>query len=87
MLQELSAEKIQYVPVVFSCYGRPHRLPKHAFACMADRAARRRGFADGSRLLLEAMSAVGVQIWHRAASMLWACRAEPSLEEIMPLFT
>ncbi len=69
---ELEAGGIEYRPIVFSCYGRPHPDAQRLVQSLARRLARRRGteaHIEERRLAAR----IGLQIWRRAARMLRHC--------------
>ena len=72
---ELEAGGIEYRPIVFSCYGRPHPDAQRLVQSLARRLARRRGteaHIEERRLAAR----IGLQIWRRAARMLRHCLPE-----------
>ena len=74
ILPELEADGVEYRPVVWSCWGRPHLGASAAVRSMAQAAARRHGAVGPRDLERRARQAVGVQLWKRAAQMAKACR-------------
>ena len=82
-LPQLEADGIRYLPVVFSCYGRPHPEAQAVLEALAGAAARRLGCVEAGVLLRRTRLAVGVQLWRRAAAMVRACVPAPrSLDEL-----
>ena len=65
----IANEGIEYRPLVFSCWGHSHsdvNVRWHKRRC-ADMAKSARDLSEQTR------SAIGVQLWHRAAQMVEAC--------------
>ncbi len=84
-LDALERQNIVYHPTVWSAFGRPHAATTRVIRAMARRAARRRGFASAQLLQRRAEAAISVEIWRRAARMVFACwpwhaDADPSAE-------
>jgi hypothetical protein len=69
----LADEGIEYRPLVWSCWGRPHCDANAALASMAAAASRRRGVATPEVLARRAKTLVGIQLWRRAAAMVASC--------------
>ena len=86
ILGEMSDEGIEYRPVAWTCWGRPHADAQAAVHSMSLAAARRRGDVDARDIERRARGAVGVQIWRRAAQMVSAClpRAHPDPARVLP---
>ena len=70
---DMRQQGLQYLPVVFSCYGRVHPDSRNVLERIAGQAARRLGVQDGQLLLRRARASIGVAIWRRAAAMARAC--------------
>jgi len=69
---ELNAAGIDYRPVIFSCFGRPHADAQRVLQTLARRQSRRRGteaHIEERRL----GARIGVEIWRRAARMVRQC--------------
>ena len=64
---ELDAEGITYVPVVWSAYGRPHPDAVRVLVTLAGCTARRRGTSDASTLARRTAARIAAAIWRRAA--------------------
>ena len=75
---ELDRAGSDYVPLVWSCYGRPHGRTSAVLRVMAGRAARRRGL-DAKALLRRVHAQIGVEVWRRAARMVGACWPKASM--------
>ena len=73
-LSELAEDGIEYRPMVWSCWGRPHADAAGAVRSMAQAAARRQGAISARCIERRTCSAIGVQIWKRAARMAATCR-------------
>ena len=65
--------EFEYRPLVFSCYGRVHPEAVAIFRTLAQVAARKHGVIDSKGLLARLYRNVGVEIWRRAASMVYDC--------------
>ena len=70
---ELRAEGIQYLPVVWSAYGRPHPDASRVLLTLARGAARRRGEASFRGLARRWACKITAAIWRRGANMVLAC--------------
>ena len=69
---ELEAGGVEYTPVTFSCYGRPHPDASRLLQTLGRRLGRRKGteaHVEERRLAAR----IGVEIWRRAAQMLRHC--------------
>ena len=73
---ELDAEGITYVPVVWSAYGRPHPDAVRILVTLARCTARRRGTSDAFTLARRTAARIAAAIWRRAARMVLACWPE-----------
>ena len=80
VLGELRDEGVEYKPLVWSCWGRPHCDAVSIVRAMAEAAARRSGDCHASVVERRAHGLIGIQIWRRAARMVEAClpRAPPA---------
>jgi hypothetical protein len=77
---ELDAEGIQYRPIAFSCFGRPHADAVRVLRALAKQHARRKrseAHVEYRRLL----SRITTEIWRRAARMVRQCCPEAVDEE------
>ena len=70
---ELRAEGIQYLPVVWSAYGRPHPDASRVLLTLARYAARRRGEASFRGLARRWACKITAAIWRRGANMVLSC--------------
>jgi hypothetical protein len=77
---ELEAGGIEYRPITFSSFGRPHADSKRLVQSFARRLARRKGTeAHVEERRLHAR--ITMQIWRRAARMLRRCLPESAADE------
>ena len=72
-LSELERHGIDFFPIVWSAYGRPHEAAITAIRGMARRAARRRGHQDATTIENRTMHNISVEIWRRNAAMVRSC--------------
>ena len=72
-LDALAAEGVDYLPLVWCCWGREHPDTTAALTRLARQAARRRGLASPAQLLRQARTQVGAALARRSAAMLRAC--------------
>ena len=70
---ELRAEGIQYLPVVWRAYGRPHPDASRVLLTLARGAARRRGEASFRGLAWRWACKITAAIWRRDAYIVLAC--------------
>ena len=73
VLDELKAEGYDYLPLVWTSWGRPGPEAQSTLRTLAASAARRLGLADGVALERQAASLIGGQVWRRAAAMVLSC--------------
>ena len=78
---ELERANVQYEPMVWSAFGRPHPNTVLILKQLAKKGARRRGLLDPSQLERRAKAKIGVEIWRRAARMVMACLPRADEEE------
>ena len=71
--EELMAEGIRYLPVVWSAYGRPHPDASRVLLTLARNTARRRGEASYRGLARRWSCKITAAIWRRAANMVLSC--------------
>ena len=69
---ELEAQNIEYRPLVWTCFGRPHHAVSSVLDCIAKRVARRRG-CNASSVLRKLQCGISVCLARRAARMSLAC--------------
>ena len=72
-LGELRSEGVDYIPLVWSCWGRPHEDAVAAIRSMAAAASRRRGDLRADALRARTAALVGMQLARRAARMVSTC--------------
>ena len=72
-LAALEGQNIVYHPMVWSAFGRPHAATTKVLRALARQAARRRSFVSSQLLQRRAEAAISVEIWRRAAKMVFAC--------------
>ena len=72
-LNELERNGIDYIPIVWSAYGRPHEAAVAAIRTMARRTARRRGHQDATTIENRTMHNIAVEIWRRNVDMIRYC--------------
>ena len=77
---------LQYLPLVFSCYGRVHADCAAALEHIARQAARRIGVTNHRPLLRRAHAGISVALMKRAASMARACLPKLSKESVQLAF-
>ena len=70
--EELAAGGVEYKPITFSCYGRPHPDALRLMKAFGRRLARRKGTEEHMEVRKLA-ACLGVEIWRRAARMLHQC--------------
>ena len=70
---ELAAQNVVYMPVVWTNFGRPHPGALTVIRAIARRVARRRGHASQKVVLRQFLRNLGVEIARRAARMSLAC--------------
>ena len=66
-------QEFEYRPLVFSCYGRVHPEACSILKTIAKGAACRHGVIDFKSLLSRLYRNISVEIWRRAASMVYDC--------------
>jgi hypothetical protein len=80
-LGALERQNIEYRPMVWSAYGRPHASTAQALSAICRRTARRRGLVKADTLIRRSHAAITVEIWRRAARMVASCWPQPSEED------
>ena len=71
-LQSLQDMGINYIPAVFSTYGREHPATTQVLESLARRAARKNGMRDYTQVLRAARANIGVALASRHANMIHA---------------
>ena len=72
----LQQQNVQYQPLIWSCYGRPHERTTAILRTLSKRVSRRRGCSDASSVLHAMNGAIAVEIWRRAAKQCQSCWPE-----------
>ena len=80
VIEEMREEGVEFQPMSWTCWGRPHAQAKAAVGSMADAAARPSEDADADQLRRRAATAISIQLWKRAARMLAFCLPQPAPE-------
>ena len=75
-LQALQDSGIQYIPAVYSTYGREHPATTRVLETLARRAARKHGLRDFTEVLRAARANIGVALTVRHANMILATMAQ-----------
>ena len=76
----MEAGNVEYRPITFSCYGRPHPDAVRLLRAFSRQLARRKG--TEAHVEERGIAArIGVQIWRRAARMLQQCLPAASQDE------
>ena len=70
---EFAKQGVQYMPLIWSSWGRPHADCTAVLRNLACRAARRRGLTSGQAIYAHSSAAIGVALQRRACRMLHAC--------------
>ena len=73
VLDELSAEGIEYTPALVSCYGRRSTTLSRLLHSAALRAARVRGLASGKATEARWKRSLACEVWRRAACLVLRC--------------
>ena len=77
----LERQNIEYRPLPFSCYGRPHPDTIATLRTLTKRIARRRGCSDGEWRYRRLRSKIVTQIWARAARMVRSSWPDKEIHE------
>ena len=80
VIEEVRAEGVEFQPMSWTCWGRPHAEAKATVGSMADVAARHCEDADADQLRRRAATAISIQVWKRAARMLAFCLPQKAPE-------
>ena len=86
--REMDRAGVDYIPVVWSAYGRPHGRTTAILRTLARRVARRRG-GDAGELLRRVQAQVATEIWRRAARMVrrcWPAMGGDEADDATPLY-
>ena len=69
----LERQNIEYLPLIFSSYGRPDARAVSTLRTLSKRISRRRGTVTAQAVYQGLMSAVSTEIWRRAAKQVFHC--------------
>ena len=69
----LESQGIDYYPLIWSAYGRPHSQTTAALRIISQRIARRKGLTDWRQIYSHIHSGISTEIWRRAAKSVAAC--------------
>ena len=69
----LEQQNINYLPLIFSSYGRPNARAVTTLRTLSKRISRRRGTVTAQAVYQGLMSAVSTEIWRRAAKQVFHC--------------
>ncbi len=69
----LGRQGIDYQPLIWSAYGRPHPRTTTILRTLSRKLARRRGCSDAERRYRRLRAAIATEIWRRAAKQVFAC--------------
>ena len=72
-LQQLDRDNIEYKPLVWSSYGRPHANTLTVLRFLSKRIARRRGAACETEIFNHLHASISTEIWRRAARQVMSC--------------
>ena len=72
-LAAMAEERLEYKPVVWSCWGREHPDTTAALTQLARRAARRQGVRDHKNLLRRARAQIGAAFARHLSALLRTC--------------
>ena len=77
--ESLDSQNIEYQPMIWSAYGRPHPQTTAILRTLATRIARRRGCSDAEWRYRCLRASLVTEIWRRGAKMVRSCW--PDLED------
>ena len=72
-LEVLSRQNIDYTPLVWSCYGRPHANTLSVLRTLSKRISRRRSVANEAAVMQHLLGSISVEIWRRVAQQVISC--------------
>ena len=81
-LEDLRRQGLDYKPLIWSCWGRPHADVEPVLKCLAARAARRRGLTAYGETLRAAKLDIALQVQARLAHMVRACTCCDEPEDV-----
>ncbi len=70
---QLERQNIEYMPLIFSAFGRPHPEAYRFLLRVTKQLARRRSFASAPTLLRRLEQDIATELRRRAARMVIAC--------------
>ena len=73
-LAALERQNIDYLPIIWSSYGRPHPRAASVLRTLANRIARRRGTACAGAIYSHLHASITTEIWRRVARQVMTCR-------------
>ena len=87
-LATLERQNIEYLPIIWSTYGRPHPRTASVLRTLSNRIARRRGTSSASAVYSHLHASISTEIWRRVARQVmaywpgdaewWDCSADHS---------
>ena len=81
-LPTLERQNIEYIPLVFSSYGRPNARTVTILRTLSKRISRRRGTVTAQAVYHSLQSAVSTEIWRRAAKQVFHCWPGGSRDDV-----
>ena len=69
----LEQQNIEYIPLTWSSYGRPHSSTVTVLRTLSKRISRRRGTTTAAAVYHSMQSAIATEIWRRAAKQVFWC--------------
>ena len=72
-LEALSRQNIEYLPLIWSSFGRPHARTISVLRTLSKRISRRRGAACPAEVFQHLMGSISVEIARRAAKQVQSC--------------
>lgn len=72
-LETLSRQSIEYLPLIWSSFGRPHARTVSVLRTLSKRISRRRGAACPAEVFQHLMGSISVEIARRAAKQVQSC--------------
>ena len=72
-LNTLERQNIEYMPIVWSSYGRPNARAVSVLRTLSKRISRRRGTVTAEAVYQSLQSAISTEIWRRGARQIFHC--------------
>ena len=72
-LSVLEQQNIEYTPLVWSSYGRPHARAVSVLRTLSKKISRRRGTVTAQAVYHSLHAAISTEIWRRAAKQVFHC--------------